>query len=99
MLLDSNVIIWWLLGDRRLGQNAKKILSSQDQNLIVSVLTVFEIELKQKAGKLRLKKPITSFLDQFSTVIYSPSAEEMRQLTKPELSHNDPFDLALVGLG
>ena len=99
MLLDSNVIIWWMQGNVNLGVLAKRLITANDQTLIVSIFTLFEIELKQKTGKLRLSQPVLSFLKVYQVRVYSPSAEELPDLFKPIFSHKDPFDHAIIGLG
>ena len=98
MLLDSNVIIWWLQGNQNLGTKARNIVTSSDHTLIASIFTLFEIELKRKSGKLRLDLPVLGFLESYNVRVYSPPAEELADLLKPQLSQKDPFDRALVGL-
>ena len=98
ILLDTNAIIWWMGGDKRLGPKAKELLSQPDISLTTSLLTLFEIELKQRINKLDLQSPISKFLDEFEIEVYSPTASELANIMHVKLNHSDPFDCALVGL-
>lgn len=98
VLLDANVIVWWMAGDQRLGSEAKQLLATPDLDLSVSLLTLFEVELKCRINKLSLQVPISDFLDKFGVEVYSPTANELTSMMSIKLNHSDPFDCALVGL-
>ena len=98
ILLDANVIIWWMAGDKRLGAQAKELLARPDLDLSVSLLNLFEIELKSRINKLSLTAPISDFLDEFAVEVYSPSPNELTDMMSIKLNHSDPFDCALIGL-
>jgi PIN domain nuclease of toxin-antitoxin system len=98
ILIDANVLIWWMTGDSRLGEKSKKILASSDEEFVVSLLTLFEIELKRRIGKLEIQAPISEFLDRFGVDVYQPFADELTSMMGIEIDHSDPFDCALVGL-
>ena len=85
-------------GDRRLGVDAKKLLATPDLELSVSLLNLFEIELKSRINKLSLSAPISDFLDEFGIDVYSPTASELTDIMRINLKHSDPFDCALIGL-
>ncbi len=98
ILLDANVIIWWMAGDKRLGSNAKTLLAATETELAISLLTIFEIELKLRINKLSLQVPISDFLNKFGLEVFSPSTDELRSMMRVQLNHSDPFDCALIGL-
>lgn len=86
-----------MLGDSRLGPQTREIL--QEAGLVVSFVTLFEIELKLKTRKLRLPGPVSEFVERFGLEIYYPQADELDRIINPALVHSDPFDCAMVGLG
>lgn len=98
ILLDANVILWWVGGDPRLGKKARALLESPDNYIIVSVLSLFELELKIKAGRLQVSVDLVNFLENSEVEIYSPLGREVKGLLSIETHHKDPFDRALVGL-
>lgn len=85
-------------GDTRLGERSRRLLSSSNTDLVVSLLTLFEIELKQRAGKLAIQGYIGEFLDNFGIEVYRPYAHELTKMMKIDIDHSDPFDCALIGL-
>lgn len=52
VLLDTNALIWWLSDDPRLGQRAKQAIAAQDTELLVSVVSLWEITMKNRVGKM-----------------------------------------------
>lgn len=52
-LLDTNILVWALEDDQRLGQKIRGILAAQS-GLYVSAATIWEIAIKRGLGKLRL---------------------------------------------
>jgi PIN domain nuclease of toxin-antitoxin system len=98
MLLDADVIIWWATADRRLGSQARALLESTDEPLVVSLLTIFEIELKVQARKLRLPASILTFIETFGIEVYTPRPEELRPMLDVRMAHADSFDRTFVGL-
>jgi PIN domain nuclease of toxin-antitoxin system len=87
-----------MAGDKRLGSKAKELLSLADTALSISLLSLFEIELKRRINKLDLQSPISEFLDKFGIEVYSPTASELVEVMSVNLNHSDPFDCALIGL-
>ncbi len=98
ILIDANVLIWWMVGDSRLGPKSRQTLASADEELVVSLLTLFEIELKRRIRKLEINAPVSEFLDRFGVEAYRPFADELTSMMSVEIDHSDPFDCALVGL-
>lgn len=52
LLLDTHVVIWWLAEPRRLARRTHALIERAD--VAVSVVSLWEIHLKQARGKLRL---------------------------------------------
>ena len=98
ILIDANVLIWCMVGDKRLGNKAREILAQHETALSISLLTLFEIELKRRVNKLEIQSPISNFLDIFGVEVYSPSANELHEIMGLKINHSDPFDCALIGL-
>lgn len=97
VLLDTHVLLWWLTDSSKLGKTSRSLLMNEKQEFYVSVISLLEINLKERKGKLR--RPM-GFLEEvrqqsFNTIMYdTKSAEVLRTL--PSLEWNDPFDLMLI---
>jgi PIN domain nuclease of toxin-antitoxin system len=54
ILLDTNIIIWWLLDKSRISPAARAALSDAENSVFASAASAFEIAVKQRIGKLAL---------------------------------------------
>ena len=99
LLLDTNVLIWWLEGSSQLGLRAKRTLFLPGVTLWISVAVVWEITIKIGAGRLKLRKPpaevVPSLIERgFQALpIKIDHALAIRHLPP---YHNDPFDRLLI---
>ena len=53
VIIDSHILIWWLLDSPELKPNIKALLANPAQKVYVSVASVWEIAIKQAMGKLQ----------------------------------------------
>ena len=56
-LLDTHALIWFLEGDSQLSTSAKNIILDTDNELFVSVASLWEMTTKISIGKLTLNQP------------------------------------------
>ena len=52
LLLDTHVVLWWLDDPNLLSQQAVAAIKELDNNIIVSVISAWEIAIKKTLGKL-----------------------------------------------
>ena len=94
-LLDTQVMLWWLLDDPRLGAKSRELLASRP--CLVSVASIWEVAIKHRIGKLEVS-PIV-FRDQSIAAgadllpVLDSHVIETAQLP---LLHQDPFDRLLI---
>ena len=99
-LLDTHVLLWWVLDDDRLSPRAAELLSDAGSELYFSAASAWELSIKAQLGRLRLPESPDRFL-----------LEQLRQNRIAELPvsivhalhvlalpphHRDPFDRLLV---
>lgn len=102
ILLDTHVWIWWVHGDRRLGQRAMDLLESHEEGgLGVSVISCWEIAKLVEYGRLDLHAPVLEWLHEalgYPGVALLPLTPEVvvdsSQL--PGGFHKDPADQLIV---
>jgi PIN domain nuclease of toxin-antitoxin system len=100
VLLDTHAFLWMIVDDKRLSKRAREILTSADNDLLLSVASLWEMVLKSTAGKLRLQSDPAAFLsamlaaNQIRTLPIS-DRHVLWTAGLPEL-HRDPFDRLLV---
>lgn len=94
-LLDTQVMLWWLLDDPRLGAESRQLLATKP--CLVSVASIWEVAIKHRIGKLEVS-PIV-FRDQSIAAganllpVLDPHVIETAQLP---MLHQDPFDRLLI---
>jgi PIN domain nuclease of toxin-antitoxin system len=52
VLLDTHTLLWWLDGDRRLSRRARTVIAAEDNAVLVSAASAWEISTKVRLGKL-----------------------------------------------
>ena len=100
-LLDTHALLWFTGGDKRLSDKARKIIEDTDNNLSVSVASLFEIAIKVKIGKMDLKKPLDVVYRDIQTAsINIIPIEPLHLLAYQNIplhaDHRDPFDRIIV---
>lgn len=97
LLLDTHILIWTLLEPEKLAQSTQVAIASDENEVFVSVATIWEISIKEAAGKLRF--PVARIDDILIRIgyglipIYLDHALVAGQLP---LHHRDPFDRMLI---
>lgn len=97
LLVDTNVIVWLLLGDRpRVSETARLALEDERNRVVVSAATVWEIAVKRSVGKLTIDDGWSRALTRLgfdALPVTSIHAEAVEHLPR---HHRDPFDRLLV---
>lgn len=52
LLLDTHALLWWLSDDAQLGQYARDLIADPANDILVSVVSLWEIQVKVRVGKL-----------------------------------------------
>lgn len=96
LLLDSQVAIWLVDDNPRLGRSARQLVENASV-VYVSAGTVWELTIKSMLGKLSLPSDFAVLLLEQGIASLSITAEHASGISKfPELLKHDPFDRLLV---
>lgn len=95
-LLDTHVFIWWLSSDKKLKKSWQKLMSDARNLVFVSVVSAWEMSVKLKLGKLRLKKSLEECFKGRDFEILDISLDHVFSFNRLPLKHKDPFDRMLV---
>ena len=100
VLLDTHALLWWLDGDRRLSQRARRLIDNDETAVLVSAASAWEICTKFRLGKLpgaaAVAADVKGCLDSqgfLSLPITVDHAQRAGSLPGP---HRDPFDRVLI---
>ena len=100
LLLDTHAFLWWVINDRRLSQASRQTIADDDNDVLVSAATAWEITTKHRTGKLPEADPLA---DNMIESIALEGFEEL-PITVAEAARagalpgplRDPFDRMLI---
>ncbi|MCK0111641.1 type II toxin-antitoxin system VapC family toxin [Ornithinimicrobium sp. F0845] len=96
VVLDTNVFLWLLTGDERLGQRSRLLVTGSSP-VYASSVCVLEVTIKEMFGRLRVPEPVTEAAQAAGLVelpFRAPHAAALAEF--PELARQDPFDRMLL---
>lgn len=95
LLLDTQIMLWWLLDDPRLGTRTIELMASS--HCVVSVASIWEVAIKHRLGKLAVKPAVFRdlSLEAGSALLPVLDAHVVETADLP-LVHQDPFDRLLI---
>lgn len=100
ILLDTCTFLWIANDAKELSVQAKKLYQNPDNLVFLSSVSVWEIVVKNKLGKLPLPEEAEVFINKICKAyfieIISLDINAVFQLTNLPDFHRDPFDRMLV---
>ena len=100
LLLDTHTFIWWSLTPERLSQRVSSLLADPSNELILSVASVWEMQIKLQLGKLNLELPLRELIEtqqQRNNLQLLPiQVTHVWALENLPIPHKDPFDRILI---
>jgi PIN domain nuclease of toxin-antitoxin system len=95
VLVDTHVVLWWLLDDSTLSDEVKDMLD-HEPDAFVSAATTWEIAIKQATGKLKGPKDLPARVRDSGLVELPMTIEHTIVAARLPRLHNDPFDRMLI---
>jgi PIN domain nuclease of toxin-antitoxin system len=100
VLLDTHAFLWWLTDDSQLSDTAKATIANPVNTIYLSVVSAWEIIIKERTGKLSLPEPpetyIPSRLASNRFISLNVQMEHVLQIAALPEHHRDPFDRLLI---
>lgn len=100
ILLDTHAFLWFVEGCNKLSPTANSFLSDTDNELFLSIASVWEMQIKVSIGKLKLavslSEIVTNQKDINDVQILAVELEHIWQLDNLQHYHKDPFDRMLI---
>lgn len=100
ILLDTHIFIWWDNQPQQLPADARAYCEDTNNTLVLSVASIWEMQIKQQLGKLALRLPLAELIaDQITTnglEILAIHLAHVVALDGLPLFNKDPFDRVLV---
>lgn len=100
LLLDSHAFIWWSSEPEKLSSRARTGFEDSNNVLLLSVASVWEMQIKLQLGKLKLVAPLRTLIENQQRnnglQILRIDIEHAFTLDTLPLHHKDPFDRMLI---
>jgi len=104
LLIDTQILIWWQLNDGKLNSATRELMAEPDNTIYVSPISLIEIAIKQKLGKLpELEVPVATLADLIEAdgfdLLPLKTGHIQAYADIPLLpDHRDPFDRLLLAV-
>ncbi|MEM6264669.1 MAG: type II toxin-antitoxin system VapC family toxin [Bacteroidota bacterium] len=98
-ILDTNVLLWALENNPRLSSKARKVMVNPNNEIHVSIASIWEISIKLSIGKLNLSRTLDEILEEMEELdfrILPISIKALRYLRNMPFHHKDPFDRLII---
>ena len=102
-LLDTHTLLWFLTGDKQLSVRTRQLIENPGNEIFLSIVSLWEIAIKVKLGKLDLDKPFEQVFPErlhFNHIeILDIAVDSLIKLTTLPFNHRDPFDRLIIAQG
>ena len=100
LLLDTHTFIWWFAGNARLSASARQAIADEDNDVLISAASVWEIATKYRARRLPdaegLAEDITGHIDAENFEGLPITVEDAARAGALQGALRDPFDRMLI---
>lgn len=97
LLLDSHAVYWWMAGSLRLSETARGLILDNGNDLFVSAVTIYEIELKAKRQRVDLPpQELRAALRRNAADDLAITHEHAEYAAWLDWDHRDPWDRLLA---
>jgi len=102
LLLDTHTFLWFIDDSPLLDKTTKELLESE-HDLLLSVVSIWEIAIKVSIGKLQLSSPFERFIPEQIAIndldLLEIKIKHLNIVADLPLHHRDPFDRLLIAQG
>lgn len=98
-LIDTHVLIWLVSDSKKISKKAFLKLNHRETKIYISTVSLWEIAIKEKIGKLDLGLTIEELILElkFNKIeIFTINTNHIKALNSFKLHHRDPFDRMLI---
>jgi PIN domain nuclease of toxin-antitoxin system len=103
LLLDTHTFIWWADEPEKLSVDSRQALEDENNRLLLSLVSIWEMQIKIQLGKMKLKQPLRNLIESQEQAneleIVPITREHIFALDSLPFHHKDPFDRLLIAQG
>ncbi len=95
-MADSQVVLWHVLDDPRLGSEPTALIEADDAEVLISIASLWEIAIKKALGKLEAPDDLHERVEQLGFGLLQVAPEHAWHVRALPRHHRDPFDRLLI---
>jgi len=98
-LIDTHILLWLMLEPHKLSKKVKNVFQNIDNTLYISKISLWEIAIKMKIGKLDIKMNFGNIFDilkENDLLLLALDDKHIAGTLILPLHHRDPFDRMLI---
>ena len=97
LLLDSHAAYWWMAGDKRLSDTALNLIVDRSNDVLVSAVSIYEIELKARRRRVVLPpQELRAALRRNAVEDLAVTHDHAEYAAHLDWDHRDPWDRLLA---
>jgi PIN domain nuclease of toxin-antitoxin system len=100
LLLDTHTFLWWDSDSNRIPPATRALMEESNSELLVSLVSFWEIQIKTQLGKLTLRTALSSIIfeqrEENGILILPITLPHILELDNLPQHHRDPFDRLLI---
>jgi PIN domain nuclease of toxin-antitoxin system len=102
-LIDTSVFLWSISDSDKLSDKARRFIADLENEILLSVASLWEIAIKTSLGKLELMLPferlIPQQLEQNAITVLPIEIGHLSAVIDLTFHHRDPFDRLIIAQG
>ncbi len=100
LLMDTHTFIWYVTDNNRLSNQILELINDENNQIFLSIASLWEMGIKQGLGKLNFNLPFETFIIQQLSIndfrVLDIKLTHVNIVSQLPLHHRDPFDRMLI---
>ncbi len=100
LLLDTHSFLWYYKGASDLSTDALHLIESPENDFFISIVSLWEIAIKNSLGKLELDATLSTFFKDVVQKGFNLMPIDLSHIVQSAalpFHHRDPFDRLIIG--
>lgn len=99
-LIDTHTLLWIVTNDPKLSAKAKDLYLDSENEIFISLASIWELSIKSSIGKISLEQPLDEFVDEHvkgnDIRILKIELPHVLRIENLPFYHRDPFDRLII---
>jgi PIN domain nuclease of toxin-antitoxin system len=99
LLVDTHALIWFVENDINLPAKIKEQIENNENEILISIASLWEMAIKTSVGKLEISTDIQSVIQKIEEngfILFPILPEHIVCVSTLSLHHKDPFDRMII---